>query len=250
MEKIILSCKNRQARENDAVYFYGWLMSKVSEPFAQKLHKTGVNPLAIYAKEENKTIDFVINMLTEEAIQEVKSILLDDNLTEFELISSKQKKFEIQKKNIQTLTEKDLAKIFYQEDADNRSIINLVTPMAFKSNGEYINLPDIRLFFQSLMKKYNSIFEKSEHVDLELLDEICKHVHLIDFKIRSRRYYIHQSFIGGFKGRLVFLCKGNQTLKNYVKTLLIFGQYAGVGIKTSLGMGAIELEEREKKDER
>lgn len=35
-------------------------------------------------------------------------------------------------------------------------------------------------------------------------------------------------------------------MANYIRLLCRFGEYSGVGIKTSMGMGAIQLHRREK----
>jgi putative CRISPR-associated protein Cas6 len=43
---------------------------------------------------------------------------------------------------------------------------------------------------------------------------------------------------------LTFKITGPNTLKAYANMLLKFGEYSGLGMKTSLGMGGLELEER------
>lgn len=40
---------------------------------------------------------------------------------------------------------------------------------------------------------------------------------------------------------MTLVCHGSQTLTNYVAVLLKFAEYSGVGVKTSMGMGAIKL---------
>ncbi|GHV96974.1 hypothetical protein lacNasYZ03_17750 [Lactobacillus nasalidis] len=169
-------------------------------------------------------------------------MLMDDDFTSFTLKSTEQQLFKILKKEKEILSNKELAQMFYRQDKAERLFqINVTTPMAFKTNGAYYNLPDVRLFFQSIMKKYNAIFENTEHIDLDLLDEICDKVSLVNFRIQSRRFYIHKAYINGFRGRLVFYCKGPETLASYVAMLLKFAEYSGAGVKTSLGMGSVKL---------
>lgn len=245
MEKITLTCNKGQKFDSSlAVYFHGWLMGKVSSDFADQIHTTGTNPLNIYVYQTKDYINFVVCLLTQKAVDEIFDILLDDNFTSFTLQSSEQNRFDICEKYTESLSEEELARSFYSDDAENLFTIQVLTPMAFKTQGQYFNLPDIRLFFQSLMKKYNSVFEGSEHVDIDLLDEIVKRTVLINFNINSRRYYIHHAYINGFMGRLTFLCKGSKTLTNYINTLLSFAEYSGAGVKTSLGMGAIKAVDR------
>lgn len=76
---------------------------------------------------------------------------------------------------------------------------------------------------------------------------------LFDMLLKLQSHYTTKEF--GFvivlfdmvlklRGRLTFKVQGAQTLKAYVKMLLTFGEYSGLGMKTSLGMGGIKLEER------
>lgn len=247
MQKISLVCQSKgKYNFNDGVYFHGWLMSQVSEEFADKMHQTGVNPVTIVVYGKKNEVIFSVALLTDEAVAEVAGMLMDDTFTSFSLKSTEQCDFKILRKVKENLESKDLAQVFYQQDQAERLFqVNVMTPLAFKSNGTYYNLPDIRLFFQSIMKKYNAIFENTEHIDLDLLDEICSKVNLVNFRINSRRFYIHKAYINGFCGRLVFYCKGAETLSNYVAMLLRFAEFSSVGVKTSLGMGSIAVNREE-----
>lgn len=247
VQKINLICNNKgRTSANDAVYFHGWLMSRISEDFAARMHQTGVNPVTIAVHASKEQVVFSIAMLTDEAAAEIAKVLLDPDFASFTLKSTRQEEFKIVKKEQEILSSQDLAQAFYQPEKTKRLLQVLVkTPLAFKTNGEYYNLPDTRLFFQSLMKKYNAIFEKTEQIDLDLLDELCDKVKLVNFSIHSRRFYIHKAYINGFCGKLAFYCNGAETLANYAAMLLRFAEYAGVGVKTSLGMGSVELTEGE-----
>lgn len=249
LKKIILTCKKQdRVNSNDAVYFHGWLMSQISPEFADELHQTGTNPLSVSLTVQDEKPVFTVNLLNQWAIEEIEPLLLNSDFVELDLTSSKQKTFEIIDKRTEDLEEKGLATIFYKQDAARLQELQVVTPLAFKSQGEYYNLPDVRFFFQSIMQKYNSIFEQTQHIDIDMLDEICSKVRLVNYSVHSRRYYIHKAYINGFCGRLVFYCKGTQTLANYVAMLLRFAEYSGVGVKTSLGMGAIKLKEEGNND--
>ena len=85
------------------------------------------------------------------------------------------------------------------------------------------------------------MFEGTEHVDVELLEEICRQTKITGYRVSSSYYPVHNVRIPGFIGEVRFKCRGNQTLRNYVAMLLHFAEYAGVGIKTSMGMGAVSL---------
>lgn len=249
MRRIVLRC-NKTTKFFDkklAVYFHGFLMGKVSPRFCEQIHETGANPFSLVVINGNDFLEFVVNLLNDESVEEFSTLLLNSGLSSFILESSEQKEFKILKKEIFDFQEKELVEIFYKDHEESFFNIQIQSPIAFKSDGEYIFLPDIRLFFQSLMRKYSANFEGTEKIDLDLLDEIVRTIRLIDYRLGSERYFIHNSFIKGFRGQLVFKCLGNQTLRNYVNMLLQFGEFSGVGVKNSLGMGAIKLIKKERK---
>lgn len=251
MEQLIITCPKKGEGYVDrklAVYFYGWLVKKLDSEMIDQFHKTGVNPLSIYVEEDHKNVKFHLGLLNDEVANQVNSIFDDEGLKGIELESSSQENFQVIKKETRKLTSKELSKQFYVEEARGRYNIRIVTPMAFKSQGEYYFWPDIRLLLQSLMKKYTYLDEGTEKIDKNLLDELCRHVRIVGYRIHSQRYFIHNAFVNGFCGNLVLRCSGSQTLKNYLKILLEVGEYTGAGVKTSLGMGGIQLIKKEDKN--
>ena len=251
MEQLIITCQKNSEEYVDrklAVYFYGWLVGKLDPEMIDRFHETGVNPLSIYVDEDRKNVRFHLGLLNDEVIEQVRLIFNDENMTTISLESSSQKSFEIIKKESRELTAKELSKRFYVDEAEGWHNVRIVTPMAFKSHGEYRFLPDVRLFLQSLMKKYTYLDEGTEKIDKDLLDELCRHVQISGFRIHSQRYFIHHAYVTGFCGNFILKCSGSQTLKNYLKILLAVGEFTGAGVKTSLGMGAIQLVKKEEKD--
>lgn len=135
--------------------------------------------------------------------------------------------------------------MFYEFEANHYITVNFATPTAFKTNGIYLFYPDLRLLFHSLLMKYNFIFEGNQHVDNDLLEQFCNKTDIVNYNLRSYHYPIHNIYIPAFIGRITLHCYGNQTLTNYVNMLLHFGEYSGVGVKTAMGMGHIEIFNKE-----
>ena len=61
---------------------------------------------------------------------------------------------------------------------------------------------------------------------------------------------MHTVAINGFVGSLEIQIKANRTLKNYIRYMLGFAEYSGVGIKASIGMGKLRLEEVDRREQR
>lgn len=222
------------------VYFQGWLMHQLPDEIATTLHHSTIKPYSISVRHSGNTVIFTVSLLGDEMTRHVEPILLNEDLKAFTLSSSKQKEFKVQKIQIETLTQAELSKIFYQDSAPKHYRIKFLSATSFKEDGEYIMFPDLKLLLQSLMQKYNVIFEKNNHVDQDLLNDLILKTRIVNYRLQSSYYPVHKSFIPGFLGEIKIACYGNQTLRNYLNMLLTFGSYSGVGIKTTMGMGTIE----------
>lgn len=248
MKKITLVCmkKNNSPIDKLAVFFQGWLMEHVNETYAEQLHLPGPKPYTVQVKKEGKHVCFIVNLLTDHANTIIGELLLQPGLKEICLASSQQKTFNIVEKKMSEQTQADLTALFYQEEVANTFTLHFDTPTSFKSHGEYVFFPDLSLILQSLIKKYNFVFEGNEKVEIDLLEQLCKTTKIVSYRISSSYYPIHHTFIPGFRGEIRIRSKGNQTLKNYLHMLLVFSAYSGVGIKTSMGMGAMSVRQEKK----
>lgn len=243
MEKIRIFCDNLGSKDYKlAVFFHAWLMDQLESDEASLMHLNGTKPFTVNVVYKYPQVIFEVNLLTEEIAEILSKILLADSLTSFELKSATQKIYHIQNKQVEFLKEEELTAAFYNEKPQRRIKLLFKTPTSFKSQAEYIFYPDVRLLFQSLMRKYNYIFEGNENIDKELLQSICENVRISKYQLRSNYYSIHQARIPSFTGQITLFCTGTETLVSYVNVLLRFAEYAGIGIKTAMGMGAVSLE--------
>lgn len=48
-------------------------------------------------------------------------------------------------------------------------------------------------------------------------------------------------------GKITIKIRGTQTMTNFANMLFKFGNYSGVGIKTSIGMGAIYANQKQRR---
>ncbi|GAW64049.1 CRISPR-associated RAMP superfamily protein [Ligilactobacillus acidipiscis DSM 15836] len=243
MEKIKLICPSNGKKDYKlGVFFHAWLMDHIDEQQSTIMHENGTKPLTINVKYENSKVIFEVNLLTSALSSTVHNILLNESLTSFALNSASQKHYSIKQKQSQYLVERDLTKEFYNEKPQRKMFINFSTSTSFKSEGLYIFYPDLHLLFQSLMRKYNFVYEGYENIDKELLEDICANVHVRGYNLRSNHYSIHKARIPSFTGSIYLICSGTSILVSYINVLLKFAEYGGVGIKTALGMGAVRID--------
>jgi CRISPR/Cas system endoribonuclease Cas6 (RAMP superfamily) len=69
------------------------------------------------------------------------------------------------------------------------------------------------------------------------MEQIIKNIHIVRYSLRSSKYHLDGIKVNGYTGRVTLLLQGPDQLARLTGMLLSFAEYAGVGIKTSLGMG-------------
>lgn len=122
--------------------------------------------------------------------------------------------------------------------------VRFATPTAFKSKGRYTIMPDVRLIFQNLLMHYNQAYAGDSEIDSETLEYLTERVSITSYNLRSRyfpRTMDRSDKIPAFAGTVTLRAHGPQSLQGLVAMLLTFGEAAGVGVKTSMGMGGMQL---------
>ena len=92
------------------------------------------------------------------------------------------------------------------------------------------------------MNKFDSFAGNMSIKDEEVLNHLVRHTKLISYKLRSTFFHLEGIKIPSFTGEISIRINGPETLANLANLLIYFGNWAGVGIKTSLGMGAVKCE--------
>lgn len=77
--------------------------------------------------------------------------------------------------------------------------------------------------------------------DDEVLAHYEEYSHIIAYKLKSVKFSMEGITIPSFMGSLTIRISGPQQLVNLAWMLADFGRYSGVGIKTSIGMGSMEI---------
>jgi CRISPR-associated endoribonuclease Cas6 len=222
-------------------------MERLSPEYATFLHNQEVNPYSMNVRRgENGDIIWVVNVLTTQAYEQIAKLLLSDEFKTFHL-KALNSTVEITNKATETFAVSELTRIFYEDCPSNRISCKFLTPVSFKHAGRYTILPDVRLIFQSLMMKYALVCDGIKLADDNLLQELIKRTEIVQYKVMSSYYKVDKAKVPGFIGEVTFRVTGSHTLVNYVAMLLKFGEFSGCGIKTAMGMGALESYKQLKK---
>ena len=120
--------------------------------------------------------------------------------------------------------------------------LRFLTPTTFKSDGSYVNLPSVPLIMRNLLNKWNGCFAEVcpiEDEDGEGIQAIANGLRIAEYRLSSRDYLLKGQSIPGFTGELTLKCRLDGFHLTMANLLLHFAPYAGVGIKTALGMGGV-----------
>lgn len=233
--------KTRLTPTELAVKLQGFLMEKVPSAYAEFLHTQETNPYSLWVLNQAAVQLWVVNLLTDEACEMIQQVLMNLEVINLDSYSDL---IVIEKMEVSHLSNQHLLELFSTECDQQTFSIHFLTPTSFKTAGEYAIFPTTRLLFQSLMQKYSRLFPDFNTFDEELLDYISEHSKITSYRLQTSYFTIHQKKIPAFLGRVTIKIKGASTLKAYIKMLLTFGEFSGVGIKTSMGMGGLEIEKR------
>ena len=217
------------------------LMEHTDAAYAEQLHASTFNPYSQYCfMQEDGNLVWHISALTDEAA----SRLLDpvSKIDSFTL-RNLDKTISVVKKTRETVSVAFFLDLL-KKDPSSSFRIRFATPTAFKSKGQYVIMPDVRLIFQNLLMRYNQAYAGDKEIDSETVDYIAEHVRVSSYSLRScyfPRTMGKADKIPAFVGSLTLHAAGPQSLRGLVAMLLFFGEASGIGVKTSMGMGGVQL---------
>lgn len=230
---------------NKASLFQGVLMEYLDFDYGEKMHLSELKPYSQHLEFKEGKWVWVISTLSLESkeniidkISNVKKIRINyDDIDVF-----------IEKTNIYQISYDQLLQQTFFAECNRYITIKFVTPTAFKSDGRYIFYPSARHIFQSLINKFDAGASSMEIYTPQLLDDIDDMTMVTRYNLKSTMFFLEGTKIPSFVGEITLKINGPQQLVNLVHLLLMFGEYSGIGIKTAIGMGAIKIIEREKKN--
>ena len=218
----------------------GVLMEKIDSSYAGKMHSGALNPYSQAIYQTSGQYFWEINALNQEAKEEILDVIAKSE--EF-FIKKKNQRVKVTEKTYSEVKKKELVREFYEEEAGNLFKITFFTPTAFKQKGQYTFVPDIRCIYQSLMNKYDAATSMDEVFDEDMLECLTEHTTIQNYNLRSVRFGMEGTAIPAFVGTLTLKVSAQQTIVNFANLLFTFANYCGIGIKTSIGMGKVEIEQ-------
>lgn len=220
---------------------HGALMEQLLEDYADYLHTENLRPYSqsIRWVRERERVIWRVSTLDQAAAEIIGAVLQS-----LECIHLRQKGYTVDVQNIQCVAQRsyqDIADEYFRAEAAPRGAeIHFLTPTSFKQGGAYIILPESALILQSLLARWNRFCPDIRIEEDDLAQILALHTRLTRYDLRSVAFSVEGYNIRGFRGQIALQFAGNDMVRRILGTLLAFAPYAGVGIKTALGMGAVD----------
>lgn len=215
---------------------YAALLAQAPSGFAGAAHEDAVTPMSQFLTVEEGRPVWTVTLLGE-ACEEA----LSGTLERLETIPLHRERVTLAVRRREAHRVADVEALFAQSAGHDRWRLEFCSPVAFKSRGRYQTLPSSRLVIQSLIQKWNGSVKECpiEDPDGQGLEALAAGLTVEGFSLHSRLYHM--------KGRPIPGCVGYLELENRLTgfhreltdALLLFSGYAGLGIKTTLGMGGV-----------
>jgi len=219
----------------------GVLMEHIGAGYAAELHQLPFNPYSQYCywDSANEILRWRICALTNEAAEQVLKPMQGISKITLRRLSTT---LSISTSSLDSIELKALTSMIH-DNPQTKVNVTFLTPTAFKSAGNYVFIPTTRLIFQNLFMRYSQIYEGDKEVDSDTIDYLESHTAIAAYKLRSQYFDLSSKTskrIPAFTGSMTISSKGPQALTGLVQMLLKFGEYSGIGIKTSMGMGGTQ----------
>ena len=235
--KITLGQVDGHPLYSDSAYrLYAHLLERLPHEDASWLHESGAVAQNLEYSRESHQFLWTLNLLND-AVAE----LLEPVLNGAEEVFIENQSFPVLRVSKEIVTLEDLL-ARGRERTDRRSTMQFRTQTSFKQNGRYVLFPQERLILQSLILRWNEVFPQCSLEDEDAFSALLAGIHIVDYRLRSTRFALKGVRIPGFAGSCVMDAKLALPLLELWNTLLVFSNYAGVGIKTGLGMGGVRVE--------
>lgn len=248
MKRLIMELDDDEISYKNSSNLQGVLFEHISAQYADFLHIQQRHPYSQYLYRTQDKVLWCVNALDEESEREIIAPLLRDDFEKFSL-KKQDRIIHILNKNVVETSQQELVRQFYSETPQHLFRIEMITATSFKQRGKYVVLPDMRLFFQSLMNKYSAVSPDLELMDENILEMLAEKSEILQYRLRTVKFPMEGVSVPGFIGEFLLKVNGADTMAAYAKMLLKFGEYAGVGVKTAMGMGAFRIVEGGKRIE-
>lgn len=226
---------------------HGALMELLPSNYVEEWHVQQIRPYSqhVYFDAPTQELRWRISTLNEQAYQVFSEYLpnVDTSLS----LRQKNYSLEIVKKDIlKSQNYSDLTdSIFLSTKEYSQVDMQFVTSTSFKVNGSYAIYPSPDLLLKGLIRKWNTFYPKEWMEERDILEGLNSMLYVKGYQLSLQPFALEGIHVHAFRGKYQWGLKGNAMSKRLLTLLLLYGEYAGIGIKTALGMGGFRAQLKE-----
>lgn len=243
LQKIIVKCSfsgDQKVNYNWGLIMHGVLMEHLSESTAEALHGNNPNSFSQFViPMGDNSLEWHIgiwdDVLADEIIKAITP-LVNININHKDIV------LDVLSVNRYAQNERDFLVSFFNDNKPCRNFkIEFVTPGSHRSGGEYVLFPSVKLILQNLLMRFDTVSSEFSIEDEETLLQLIDDTEIVRYSLRSASYNVKGFSVASYMGWIIINVKGSDQLARLVALLISFAEYAGIGIKTSLGMGGCRI---------
>ena len=225
---------------------HGVLMEMLPNDAVRLLHEDGLRPFSQYVFRPHKSEDWYwrIGLLDDYFGQMIHEIL-EKRFCANRSIYLKNKRASVSLESFSVVNDTsygDLVDFVYRaEQAPGRAELRFNTVASFKHDGRYMIFPDMAMIFKSLLNRWNHYSAEIKLKEENLGERLAELANITSYNLQTRYFGIENSNIKGFWGKVGINLHGNDMARRIIAVLLLFAQFSGIGVKTALGMGGIDV---------
>lgn len=244
LQKITITCAcpdDQYVSVHWGSLFHGVLMQLLPPEIAEEMHQNNIRPFSQYVQpiHSNKSLEWHIGTWNRGVADAFRQILLP--LSHVEL-SHKGIRLEVRRTACDRMTmEEYIASFYISPEPSRRFELTFLTPSTHRSGGEYVLFPSSELILHNLCTRLGYSLEGYSLDDPQALTDLATHIRISRYSLKSASYSLEGIRIPGYIGRVTLSIGGPEPLARLGAMLLNFAEYAGIGVKTSLGMGACKV---------
>ena len=215
---------------------HGALMEIVSPTWAETMHAQKVRPYSQYVTMVDGKPCWRIRTLTDEALEEILAPLMKRPS-----LTLKQRDSEVGLSHFRIVkqeTFEEIEETYWGGSGKVHHVdMEFLTSTSIKSQGQYAIFPDPQLVFVSLVNKWNLYSAGSAIEEENLFANLASQMDIAGYRLHMHPFSLEGRRIRAFRGGVRYGFFKNEAVASLIATLTHFANYAGVGMKTALGMG-------------
>lgn len=226
----------------------GVLMEHIDSDYAAYLHQQSLHPYSQYVQifPKQHRLIWYVSALNTTASQYIIAPLL--NMDDTIYLRKKKTALTITERClIRDTTYEKLCETYFSSLATSKKSVpaliqyRFLTSTAFKSRGDYLIYPELRAILSSLFKRWNAFSGLELLNDTDLLDILKTYTFPVrSYHLSLRPFSLEGITLPAFQGTLSFSTGRNRTAQSILFLLSEYARFSGVGIKTAMGMGAVQ----------